>query len=201
MKIQHWLVCGLLAATLTGCGTSQQTTTQTSQATENQAQTQSHQDHQMANDTGQKQEMPYDAHFLDMMMHHHHGAIAMAKEELAKGKLDQAKQMAQNIVTDQEAEIEHMATLRKQWYPDIPPMPQDQLDKMMGHYDLSEGQGSFDKRFLSAMIDHHQEALKMADEALSKAQHGELKTMAQEMKAKQQKEIAQMKQMEEMARR
>lgn len=50
----------------------------------------------------------------------------------------------------------------------------------------------FDLMFLDMMIPHHEGALKMAREALSKAEHQEIKKLAQEIINAQEAEIKQM---------
>ena len=46
-----------------------------------------------------------DQDFASMMKVHHQGAVKMAQEELAKGKQAGLKQMAQQMITDQQREI------------------------------------------------------------------------------------------------
>jgi uncharacterized protein (DUF305 family) len=53
----------------------------------------------------------FDKQFLTMMIAHHQGAISMAKEELAKGSVPDAKTLAQKIFTTQQAEIDTMNNL------------------------------------------------------------------------------------------
>lgn len=55
----------------------------------------------------------FDRAFLEMMIEHHEGAVAMAKAELSSGQFPPAKQMAGSIVSSQTAEIEKMRTLLK----------------------------------------------------------------------------------------
>jgi uncharacterized protein (DUF305 family) len=50
----------------------------------------------------------FDTLWLQSMIGHHQGAIDMAKAELAKGENVDAKQLAQNIVSAQQAEIDQM---------------------------------------------------------------------------------------------
>jgi uncharacterized protein (DUF305 family) len=50
----------------------------------------------------------FDTLWLQSMIGHHQGAIEMAKAELAKGENVDAKQLAQNIVSGQQAEIDQM---------------------------------------------------------------------------------------------
>ena len=53
--------------------------------------------------------------------------------------------------------------------------------------------GNVDRHFIEAMIPHHQTAVDMADLALQKAQHPEVKTLAAAIKQAQTAEIAQMR--------
>src|SRR3712207_1929898 len=52
--------------------------------------------------------------FLTGMIKHHQGAITMAEQELANGQNPEAKQLAQEIITAQEAEITKMNQLLTQ---------------------------------------------------------------------------------------
>ena len=56
----------------------------------------------------------FDRMFLTMMIEHHEGAVTMAETELAQGQFPEAKQMAQQIVSSQQAEIKTMQDLLKQ---------------------------------------------------------------------------------------
>lgn len=53
----------------------------------------------------------FDRLFLTHMTAHHEGAIVMAQAEMAKGKHQPAKDLAQRITTSQEREISEMKTL------------------------------------------------------------------------------------------
>lgn len=60
--------------------------------------------------------------------------------------------------------------------------------------DLSTKQGAdFDKAFITEMIVHHEGAVKMAEMALEKGQHAEIKTMANAIISAQTAEITQMR--------
>ena len=50
----------------------------------------------------------FDTLWLQSMIGHHQGAIEMAKAELANGQNVDAKQLAQNIINAQQAEIDQM---------------------------------------------------------------------------------------------
>lgn len=53
----------------------------------------------------------FDRMFLQMMVEHHNGAVAMAQTELAEGQNPEAKALAQKIIDDQRAEITEMQNL------------------------------------------------------------------------------------------
>ncbi len=68
---------------------------------------------------------------------------------------------------------------------------------MMGQRFASQNQmtmsGQLDAHFIEQMIPHHEDAITMANLALTKAQHPELKQLAQDIIESQSKEIDQMK--------
>lgn len=66
------------------------------------------------------------------------------------------------------------------------------MDAMMMK-ELGEKDANYDNRFISLMIPHHEAAIMMAKDALEKATWPEIKQMARDIIAAQQKEIAQMK--------
>lgn len=54
----------------------------------------------------------FDQMFLEMMIVHHKGAVAMAKDQVDNGKFKPAIDMAQSIINGQSAEIQEMEQLR-----------------------------------------------------------------------------------------
>ena len=67
---------------------------------------------------------PFDRQFIDMMVPHHEGAIAMARVAEARGQHAEIKELAAAIVAAQDAEIRRMKAWRKAWYgsDQTPPM-------------------------------------------------------------------------------
>lgn len=59
---------------------------------------------------------PFDKKFIDMMISHHEGAITMARAELSKGKNGSLRDMAEQIISAQQAEVNQMRDWRKAWY-------------------------------------------------------------------------------------
>jgi uncharacterized protein (DUF305 family) len=134
---------------------------------------------------------PYDAAFIDGMIAHHAGAIAMASQALAEAERGEIKDLARAIVTAQDTEIAQMRGWRAAWYPDLPDTGGTGMD--MGPMAVADGDAPFDQRFIQAMIPHHEGALAMAQDALTKAERQEIKDLAQAVIAAQEAEIAQMR--------
>ncbi len=55
---------------------------------------------------------PFDAKFIEMMIPHHEGAVAMAKLELRDGRNAELKELSRDIITAQEREIAAMRAHR-----------------------------------------------------------------------------------------
>jgi uncharacterized protein (DUF305 family) len=59
---------------------------------------------------------PFDRAFIDAMVPHHQGAVAMAKDLLANGEQPALRKMAEDIISAQTKEIALMRDWRKAWY-------------------------------------------------------------------------------------
>lgn len=148
----------------------------------------------------------YDLRFIDAMIPHHEGAIAMAKEVLEKSKRPELQKLAKDIMAAQAQEIAQMKAWRKQWYPKASNEPMmwhasakhmmamtpDYKQSMMMSLDLGAADAEFDRRFIEAMIPHHEGAVVMAKDLLQKSKRPELQTLGKEIIAAQQAEIQQM---------
>jgi uncharacterized protein (DUF305 family) len=60
---------------------------------------------------------PFDKAFIDAMIPHHQSAIDMAKVARKGSKIPEIKELAENIVSAQQKEIEQMKQWREEWYP------------------------------------------------------------------------------------
>jgi uncharacterized protein (DUF305 family) len=60
---------------------------------------------------------PFDRAFIDVMIPHHQSAIVMAQVALEEGENPEIKELARNIVSAQQSEIEQMRQWRVEWYP------------------------------------------------------------------------------------
>jgi uncharacterized protein (DUF305 family) len=150
----------------------------------------------------------YDLRFIDAMIPHHQGAVEMAKLAQEKSKRSEIKKLTSEIISSQDQEIAQLKQWRQAWYPEASstpvaydaktgktiPMAHEQMQDMMMNMDLGAADPKFDKRFINAMIPHHESAITMAQDALSKSKRPEIKKLAQSIINSQQAEINQMKQ-------
>jgi uncharacterized protein (DUF305 family) len=146
---------------------------------------------------------PFDLQFIDKMIPHHEGALMSSEHMIANSKRPELRQLYENIQKSQSEQIEQMQEWRKEWYPDAgqaPGMMDDgQTGSMMGNGMMGGsmqgmmGGNALDTMFLKMMIPHHQMAVDMSDEALSKAEHPELRDLAQNIRDEQSSEIELMK--------
>ncbi len=135
---------------------------------------------------------PFDAQFIDSMIEHHRGAITMAQQALKESQRPEIKQLAQNIITTQQQEIDQMTGWRTQWYPDV--QPTGGMGMAMGDMEISADTNTpFDQRFITAMVAHHEGAIAMAREAQTKAEHPEIKQLAEAIIKAQEAEVGQLK--------
>ncbi len=146
---------------------------------------------------------PYETQFLDTMTHHHQGAVKMAKMVLDRSQNDELRKFAQKIIEDQNKEILQMTDWREKWFTGKPAAINMEMPGMMDSMKMMSGDGmkmmegnnnkNFDLHFLEMMIPHHTGAITMSKEALTKAEHAEIKTLANNIIKAQEAEIKMMK--------
>jgi len=153
----------------------------------------------MISSSNEDEEKPFDLQFIDEMIPHHQMALISSEHMISNSQRFEMRQLYENIHKSQSEQIEQMQEWRKEWYPDAgrpsEMMGEEQMGGMMnnGMMDGSMrgmmGGDALDTMFLKMMIPHHQTAVEMADEALSKAEHPELRDLAQEIRDEQSSEI------------
>ena len=146
---------------------------------------------------------PYDLQFIDTITAHHSGAVEMAK--MVEGKTENAdvKKFAAQIIKDQEKEIAEMKDWREKWFKGAPRAMNMEMPGMMDSMkmDMSKLSNSkdkaFDLAFIEMMTPHHDGAVSMAKEALTKSEKPEIKTLAGNIIKAQEAEIKMMNEWKE----
>jgi uncharacterized protein (DUF305 family) len=137
---------------------------------------------------------PFDLQFIDQMTAHHQGAIVSAANMIADSARPELRTLADEIVTEQTAQVRQMRTWRQQWYPQAPSTFDGMPDEPMGGMDNMMGASGEqrDVMFLHMMIPHHRLAIDMARQALTRAEHPSLERLARDIIADQSAEIRRM---------
>ena len=139
-----------------------------------------------------------DERFIDAMVTHHQGAIDMAQVALDSAQHLEIRQLAQNIITDQQKEIDELKAIKQQQYgtAEVPmEMSSEEMQMMGTMQDPSQlaNADPFDAAFIDAMIPHHESAIEMAQVAQENTSNPQIRELAQGIVAAQQAEIQQMK--------
>lgn len=145
-----------------------------------------------------------DKHFIEQMIPHHEGAIAMSNLALQKAKHPEIKTLAAAIISAQTTEIQSMSSWYQDWFGSTVPkvsswimgggmMSQSGMH-MGGQEDITalENATDFDKAFIEEMIPHHQLAIMMARMLESGTNRPEMLQLAKNIQSSQAAEIQQM---------
>jgi uncharacterized protein (DUF305 family) len=139
-----------------------------------------------------------DEAFIDAMVPHHQGAIAMAKVALKNAEHEEIKELSRNILASQQAEIEELKAIKKEEFgtSDVPmEMSSEQMrgmGVMMDPQSLANKE-PFDEAFIEAMIPHHRSAIDMATVANQDSENPRIQELAENIVSAQKGEIEQMK--------
>ena len=145
-----------------------------------------------------------DKHFIEQMIPHHEGAVAMAKLALEKSKRPEIKTLASAIIESQTKEIVDMTGWYINWFGGTVSKVNtgmmgggmmSQSGMHMGGSEeiiLLENAANFDRAFLEAMIPHHQLALMMVQMLQAGSDRPEMLQLAKNITVSQSKEIQRM---------
>ena len=138
-----------------------------------------------------------DEHFIDAMVPHHQGAISMAQVALENAEHLELLQLAENVISTQQAEIEELRAIKEQEFgtSEVPMQMSPEEMEMMGMEDPAElaNQRPFDEAFINSMIPHHQSAIDMAQVALDESDNPAIRDLAGRIVEDQTREIEQMR--------
>jgi uncharacterized protein (DUF305 family) len=145
-----------------------------------------------------------DRHFIEQMIPHHDGAIAMANLALEKAKRPEIKALAEAIIKAQSDENGQMKTWYQDWFGNSVSKVSTGMmgGGMMSQGGMHMGSGNdiddlrnapdFDKAFIEQMIPHHQMAIMMARMLESGTNRPEMLQLAKNIQTSQSAEIKQM---------
>lgn len=137
-----------------------------------------------------------DKAFIDAMVPHHKGAVEMAEVALDRAEHPEIRNVAEDIVSSQRAEIRMFGEIRQEKYGSAEStMEMDAMDmRAMGMSDPEElaEADPFDKAFIDDMIPHHESAIAMAEVAREKTDDPEIRGIAEDIVTAQEREIEQM---------
>lgn len=139
------------------------------------------------------QDAKFDQKFMQRMMRHHAGAIAMSRLAINKAVHPELCQFAQNVINTQSTQDQMFSSWLATWYnttfqPTLTPVDAETVAK------LQNLQGSdFEIAYMRAMILHHAQGVDLAKVATQSAQHPELRAMASDIVNAQCAEIDQLK--------
>ena len=139
-----------------------------------------------------------DERFIDAMVPHHQGAIAMARVALENAEHEEIEELSRNIVATQQAEIEELKAIKKEAFGtsnvpmEMSPQQMRSMGMMTNPQHLAQSK-VFDKAFIDAMIPHHQSAIEMAKVANRESENPRIRELAGNIVSAQEREIAQMK--------
>jgi uncharacterized protein (DUF305 family) len=138
-----------------------------------------------------------DERFIDAMAPHHQEAVDMARVALANAEHPEIRQLAENIISSQQAEIEELRSIKEKQFGNLE-IPTEMSSEEMQMMDTMEDPGElekeepFDRAFIDAMIPHHESAIEMAEIANNETSNPQIKDLARRVIEAQEAEIEQM---------
>ncbi len=163
--------------------------------------------------------------YMEGMIDHHQMALDMAEDCLTKVETESFRAVCQGVIDAQTPEIETLRGWLREWYGiEYAPMAMSELMELMdlapdagmemGHGDhtanpmtdmpmmmgmmagLDRVEGAeYEAAWLEAMVDHHDDAVHMSERILERAEHADLRALAQQIIDDQTAEIERMESM------
>ena len=136
-----------------------------------------------------RSEAHFEVRFMTEMIDHHAMAVEMGMICTEKAVHLELKQLCEEMIAAQSAEIEQMQTWLQDWYgvqhePTMDPRGERQLEKL-----ASLNGADFEIEFMRMMIRHHAIAVVRAANCVRRAEHEELIAMCHNMMEAQLEEI------------
>jgi uncharacterized protein (DUF305 family) len=138
-----------------------------------------------------------DERFIDAMAPHHQGAVDMARVALVNAEHPEIRQLAENVISSQEAEIEELRSIKEEQFGDPEISAEMSLEEMqmMGAMEDPgelEKEEPLDRAFIDAMIPHRESAIEMAEIENEETSNPRIKDLTRRVTEAQEAEIKQM---------
>jgi len=144
-----------------------------------------------------------DRHFIEQMLPHHEGAIAMAEVALERSERPEIHSLAEGIIEAQTRENGEMRAWYRDWFGDgvsestvgtgMMGHGGMHMEGMEGDLDRLRAAEDFDLEFIRQMLPHHEMAIMMAQMLLSGTEREEMRTLADQIITSQSREIDMMR--------
>lgn len=138
-----------------------------------------------------------DERFIDEMVPHHRNAVDMAEVALNNAEHQEVEELAENIVSTQEAEIEELRGIKREAFGTSKIPTEMNMGQMGGMGMMNPGELAnkrpFDRAFIDAMIPHHESAVEMAGVARGKSDNPRIRELAKNIVGAQEREISRMR--------
>lgn len=134
----------------------------------------------------------FEIEFMQGMIDHHAMAVEMAEICVRKAVHEELRRLCENIIAAQSAEIEQMQSWLSDWYgvsyePRMTRGDERTLEKLAS---LSGAQ--FEIEFMQMMIEHHERAIREAEDCVRRASHRQLRRLCENIIKTQSAEIEQL---------
>ena len=138
-----------------------------------------------------------DTRFIDAMVPRNQGAVDIAKVALENAEHPEVQELAENIISTQQAEIEELKSIKQREFgsSEVPTKMSPKEAKTIGvTTDPGElaNQQPFDKAFIDAMISYHASAIETAKVAYERTSDPEIRELSQGIMDARVEEIEQM---------
>lgn len=142
-----------------------------------------------------------DAMFVVQMIPHHEDAIAMAELALTRAEHPEIKQLAEDVIRTQSAEIDQMREWYLDWYGESVPeggsgsfgmMGGGMMGGAFGDLESLKDAEQFDKAFIEQMVPHHEMGIMMARMAGNATSRPEIEQLTDSIITSQSDEVARM---------
>ncbi len=109
-----------------------------------------------------------DLRFINGMIAHHQSAIYLSEQAIKNSSRTEIRELAHTIINLDQEGIKRLYSWKEQWYRSSEKITNFQK------INLGPADSQFDLRFLNAMITHHEEAIAVATDVLTKSYRTEV---------------------------